>query len=160
MVKKMKIESRDIDSSIKFNVINRKVTTVTELIALVCAIVYPFRSTGDESCDPQCGQRISKLKSILRQCDKSLKRYSFEGLVNYFHNEFVDGLTTLDKMEFLDIFYGKCRYDIAINEFELTYKDVVARNRNRKNSQELREFNVVYIGIYQICNNKKDPAKS
>ena len=138
----MKIESRDIDSSIKFNVINRKVTTVTELIALVCAIVYPFRSTGDESCDPQCGQRISKLKSILRQCDKSLKRYSFEGLVNYFHNEFVDGLTTLDKMEFLDIFYGKCRYDIAINEFELTYKDVVLESFK----QQYKNKEVLYDG--------------
>lgn len=123
----MPIDFRDIDCSIKYNVIHRRINTVVDLIALVCAIVYPFRGIRDESANPQC-QRISRLKSILRKCDKDLKRYSFEGLVNYFHNEFIENLTTLEKIEFICLFDGKCKYDINSNEFKLMYKEEVLKS--------------------------------
>ena len=123
----MSIDFRDIDCSIKYNVIHRSINTVVDLIALVCAIVYPFRGIRDESADPKC-QRISRLKSILRKCDKDLKRYSFEGLVNYFHNEFIENLTTLEKIEFICLFDGKCKYDINSNEFKLMYKEEVLKS--------------------------------
>lgn len=124
----MPVDFRDINGSIKYNVINRRVKTITDMIALICAIIYPFRKVYGKDSNSQLDKRISRLKLMLYECDNDLLRYSFEGLVSYFRNEFVGRLTTLEKIQFLDIFDGKCKYDINSNTFELTYNDVISNS--------------------------------
>lgn len=124
----MPADFRDINGSIKYNVINRRVNTITDMIALICAIIYPFRKVYGKDSNSQLDKKISRLKLMLYGCDNDLLRYSFEGLVSYFRNEFVGSLTTLEKIKFLDIFDGKCKYDINSNTFELTYNDATSNS--------------------------------
>lgn len=117
-------DNRSIEASIKYHLLQQKDWNVNDVLAIICTIIYPFRSNYEISS----ARDIDRIKCFLCNYDVEVNRLSFEGVKEFFKHNILPQMTTQNKTCIRSILDDKkFKYNRENGVITINYEDTIIK---------------------------------